>query len=738
MAFFALPGRVVERLAHTRAIGWPIAPWRAANMRLVAGEQPGGVSGRPALNLALLAVLGAGIVLLNCWMARWRVVPEHPRAFMLLFLGQLALYAVAAVWVTARRLPLRGALAIIVLVALASRLAFVAQAPTVSDDIYRYVWDGRIQAAGINPYRHAPADPALAAYRDRAIYPFINRKAVPTIYPPVAQAIFRAIYSLHRDSVAWTRIAFIGFDLLTIAVIAGLLSRLGLRPERVLLYAWHPLLILELGHSGHIDIVTICFLTLALRARLSDRPWRAGFLLACAALTKFYALIALPALLFQARRRDFRLPLALMVTMALAYLPFLSVGPAVFGYLGGYVQEEGIASGDRFYPLALLKLWRGGTLPALMPPWGLPPLGLAQLYAGGLLLVMGALALWCWLRPVASLRAIPARVLLLFAVFIALATPTYPWYSLLALAFVPFVGKRLLTVALVLVSGAGFLYLQWWWPASGGWVRAIAYGGGLFGLLLVVIASVVRLSRHRRDDAQASSVTTEPASLFDRFPWLYIICREWLFRDHTARIVAALWPSGTPQSGARVLEVGCGPGLYARRMARRFGQLQVLGLDRSPAQLRRASARATAERLDNCRFVLGDARALTQPAGTIDAIVASRLFTILPEREQSLAEMHRVLRAGGRCFIAEPRSRFWTALPLRALWFLARVACLGGHAPRKYREPTSATVLTDAAFLDLLHSQPWGAVSPWHDRQYHYALCEKAAPRSAVEALAAD
>ena len=118
--------------------------------------------------------------------------------------------------------------------------------------------------------------------------------------------------------------------------------------------------------------------------------------------------------------------------------------------------------------------------------------------------------------------------------------------------------------------------------------------------------------------------------------------------------------------------------------------------------------------------------------------MASRLFTILPEREQSLAEMHRVLRAGGRCFIAEPRSRFWTALPLRALWFLARVACLGGHAPRKYREPTSATVLTDAAFLALLHSQPWGAVSPWHDRQYHYALCEKAAPRRAVEALAAD
>jgi ubiquinone/menaquinone biosynthesis C-methylase UbiE len=186
------------------------------------------------------------------------------------------------------------------------------------------------------------------------------------------------------------------------------------------------------------------------------------------------------------------------------------------------------------------------------------------------------------------------------------------------------------------------------------------------------------------------------------------------------------------------LEIGCGPGFYARRLARHFGQLRVTGLDRSSAQLRHASARATSGRLNNCRFVLGDARALSQVAGTIDAIVASRLFTILPEREQSLAEMHRVLRPGGRCFIAEPRSRFWTALPLRTLWFLACVAHLGGYPPGKYREPASATVLADAAFLALLHSQPWGTVSQWHDRQYHYALWEKAVSGGAVEALAAD
>ena len=738
MAFFASSRRIIARPSPAAVAGWVAVRWRSANARLIAAEQTGGACHRAWLDLAVLGLFGLGLVLLNCWIAQWRAVPDHPRAFLLLFIGQLALYAAAAVWVTFRQLPMRGVLALIVLVALASRLAFVAQVPTVSDDIYRYVWDGRIQAAGINPYRYAPADPALTAYRDQAIYPFINRKAVPTIYPPVAQAIFHLVYTVSQNSVAWTRGVFIGFDLLTIVAIAGLLIRLGLRPERVLLYAWHPLLIIELGHSGHIDIVTICFLVLALWARVSERPWRAGFLLACATLTKFYALIALPALLFQSRRRDFRAPLALVVTITLAYLPFLNVGPAVFGYLKGYVQEEGIASGERFYLLGLLKLWHGGNLPALTFPWGLPQLGLAQLYSGVFLLIMAVLALRYWLRPIASLRAIPARILLLFTVFIALTTPTYPWYSLLILAFIPFANKRLMALALAIVSGAGLLYLQWWWPTSGGWVRAIAYGGGLVGLLLFAISSVMKASRDSRARTLDSAASAEKESLFDRFPWLYIICREWSFREHTTWIVGALWPIGTPQFGKHVLEIGCGPGLYARRMARRFGQLRVTTLDRSSAQLRHASARAAAQRLDNCHFVLGDACALTQPVATIDVIVASRLFTILPERELSLAEMHRVLRAGGRCFIAGPRSRFWTALPLRSRWLLASVTRLTGHPAAAYREPTSASVLTDATFLALLHSQPWGAVAQWHDRQYHYTLCEKGALDLVAEVLAAD
>ncbi len=736
MAFFTVrhalaahtPGALATRARHAFGSG---------RGQLAALDRPERSRRAALVELGVLLLLGLGIVAFAAGLAQPASLPAHPQRFLIALVAQLVLYGLAAAWVWWRRVPVRGALAIIVLVAVAARLAFATQAPTISDDIYRYIWDGRVQAAGINPYRYVPDDPALAAYRDEAIFPHINRRAVPTIYPPVAQGVFRLVYALHPDSVAWTRIAFAGFDLVTILALSGLLLRLGLRPERVILYAWHPLLILELGHSGHVDIVAICFLVLASRARLGARPWQAGFLLACATLTKFYALIALPALLDPRRRRDLRLPLACAVTVALAYLPFLSVGGKVFGYLGGYVQEEGIASGDRYYLLNLARhLW--SRLPAALPrpSWSFFP-DAAQLYSGLLVVAMGALALWCWLRPLPSPRAIPARALLLFSIFIAFTTPTYPWYALLLLPFIPLVGPRLLVPALAIVSGAGFLYLQWWSPGAGGWSRALAYGVGPLTLALAALVGLAR-GRHPRPATDGERRGAEPSSLFERFPWIYSSCREWFFRDHTSQIVATLWPAGAPREHESFLEIGCGPGFYARRLARRFDDLRVIGLDRSAAQLGHARQRATAQGLTNCRFVEGDARALMQRSGSIDVIVASRLFTVLPERECALSEMYRVLGAGGRCFIAEPRSRFWTALPLRALWIAAVVARTLRGERVCYREPARATVLTTEEFAALVTSQPWQTVERWEDRQYHYAVCEKRIAAVAMLALAAD
>ncbi len=218
----------------------------------------------------------------------------------------------------------------------------------------------------------------------------------------------------------------------------------------------------------------------------------------------------------------------------------------------------------------------------------------------------------------------------------------------------------------------------------------------------------------------------EGESLFERFPWLYTVCREHLFRDDTERIVHALWGAGSPSKGAHVLELGCGPGFYACRLAARFAQLRMTGVDRSARQLQRARGQAAARRLANCRFVVGDGRALTCPAATFDAAISARLFTILRERERVLAELHRVLRPGGRLFIAEPRSARRAGAPLHAMWLLARLADLrsaGRHG--RYREPVRVAVFTGDEFEELLASQPWARVRYWHDTRYHYALCDK-------------
>jgi arsenite methyltransferase len=218
----------------------------------------------------------------------------------------------------------------------------------------------------------------------------------------------------------------------------------------------------------------------------------------------------------------------------------------------------------------------------------------------------------------------------------------------------------------------------------------------------------------------------EGESLFERFPWLYTVCREHLFRDDTERIVDALWPAGSPPKGAHVLELGCGPGFYACGLAARFAHLRITGVDRSARQLQRARGQAAARRLAHCRFVLGDGRALTCPAATFDAAISARLFTILRERERVLAELHRVLRPGGRLFIAEPRSARRAGAPLRAMWLMARLTDprpAGGHG--RYREPARIAVFTGDEFEELLASQPWARVRYWHDTRYHYALCDK-------------
>lgn len=210
-------------------------------------------------------------------------------------------------------------------------------------------------------------------------------------------------------------------------------------------------------------------------------------------------------------------------------------------------------------------------------------------------------------------------------------------------------------------------------------------------------------------------------SLFERFAWLYVFFRERLFRNDTARIIQALWPDGRPAAGTELIELGCGPGFYSCGLASRFPQLSVTGVDCSARQLEWARKKANALALENCEFESDNVLDLSHDDESFDVLIAARLFTVLPDQEQAISEIFRILRPGGRCLIAEPRYALWASLPLLAMWLLAGVT--GGNGG--CREPRKATVLSDVEFKQLFASQPWQQIKTWQDGRYQYALCEK-------------
>jgi arsenite methyltransferase len=214
---------------------------------------------------------------------------------------------------------------------------------------------------------------------------------------------------------------------------------------------------------------------------------------------------------------------------------------------------------------------------------------------------------------------------------------------------------------------------------------------------------------------------TDARHLFEDCAWLYAFCREHLFRDHTDEIAQALFPEGVSLETMSILEVGCGPGFYARRLAQRFPTLRVLGIDRSSRLVAWARWRASAGALANCRFQQGDVESLSACVETVDAVISSRLLLVVANPKTVIAEMFQVLKPGGRLFLAEPTANFKTQLPLSAMRLVT-------HFMRSARQKTStqtAEILTSRDFEDLIRSQPWSHVSIQMCGDYQCAVCEK-------------
>jgi hypothetical protein len=357
---------------------------------------------------------------------------------------QCLVYALSA-FLLLQRWPSAGdgrvLLAVILCVAVILRIIALATPPNfLSTDVYRYVWDGRVQGAGINPYLYIPSDPAVASLRDDAIYPHINRLyTAPTIYPPFAQMVFFAI-TRFAESVNSMRLAMLGFEAIAVLALAVLLKRQRLPVHRLALYLWHPLPVWEFACGAHVDAVVLAMSLLAIIAAMSNRRSLSGALLAVAVLTKFLPVAIAPALY---RRWDWRMPAAFLVVVVCSYALYLSAGWKVLGFLESYAAEEGMTQGQGVFIAMLLQDIGLAPLPAL--------LGFAAIAAA----VLGTMVIRALSRN-RDMEAMPALAGALAIATLVLISPHYPWYFCWLVPFICFLPRASL---IYLTSAVFYLYL---------------------------------------------------------------------------------------------------------------------------------------------------------------------------------------------------------------------------------------------------------------------------------------
>jgi alpha-1,6-mannosyltransferase len=433
-----------------------------------------------AIGFYSLAAVGATLAAL---------VVVTPFAFRLggdnLYIALMVVAGLLAICATrlAERVSPTRALWLIVGLAVGLRAFLLAFDPLLSDDIYRYVWDGRVQAAGINPYRYVPADEALTSLRDDAIYPRINRHDyAPTIYPPVAQFFFALVTRL-GESVTVMRIGLLGCEAAAVVAIMLLLRRLRKPLTRIVAYLWHPLPMWEIANSGHVDALMVALMMLGIWLAIAGWPLRGAVAVALAALAKPFAALALPTLW---RPWDWRMPGLVLAVWALCYLPYLSVGWGVLGFLAaGYLNEEGFVTGDRIWPLAA---WR--TL------FGTHD-GDVLAYFALVAFIIAGLALAASFRKEHSSEVILGDVARILLSVLFLVSPNYPWYFLAITPFVALCGGAPLWTASI---GALLLQNEVDWDH---YISVLVRKTVLYGAFLVALAYSLWSMWRRRSVGEA-------------------------------------------------------------------------------------------------------------------------------------------------------------------------------------------------------------------------------------------
>jgi len=418
--------------------------------------------------VVLAAITGLGILSAIVYSANFRIHDLVPGfaglsgiqfyIVMFLFLSALYLGGVALVLKTIPNAATSwGLIGIIILLSIIFRISLLPSEPTVlSKDMYRYIWDGRVQQNGINPYQYPPGADELENMRDNRIFPNINRKDDLTLYPAGAQVFFRIFHALVGDSVIGFKGIMVFLDTLTVLVLIALLRHHGLNLSRIIIYAWNPLVIFEIAYSGHLEGLTVFLMVAALYLSAIHNKIAGVFMLALAAAIKLYPALLLAAFLNRGAR--IKGLITFFLTTLLLYLPFWGAGRKISGFLPVYLKN----------PYESFNLGLKNLLMRLIP--GLDYYLLSLIF----IMVLGIVGLVVFLKNKEDIEISWYAYILTGCLMILMPASLHPWYVIL---IIPFLAIYPSTAWLIFSCTVTLSYLKYTSPQGimPTWVLLVEY-----------------------------------------------------------------------------------------------------------------------------------------------------------------------------------------------------------------------------------------------------------------------
>lgn len=412
-------------------------------------------------NAALLSLLIIGVDLFGLY------AYLGTRLFLLspvwIFLSVYGIATLMYLYVGARilpRIPERlkpQALVYVVILAVAFRFCVLQAPPSLSTDMYRYVWDGRLIAHGINPYRWAPNSETLRFLRDPIWNP-LEYKAYQTIYMSVSEFVFALGYYLFHENLIGFKFIYLAFDVALIFVIKAILARLGRDPLHIFWYAWCPLPIVEISLAGHQDVVGVflVLLTFLLILNEKSRPYAAVALVG-ATLTKGFALLLIPMF---ARTYGRRFAVVAVVSLVYLSMPMLVYLPEFMHGMRQYLDSVNVNSGIFYF----LNKW--------MIHVTRYHYAISHWLCDAIIL---STVTWSCIKPAESAIDLLRKTFIILSITL-LAVPTlFPWYLLWILPFMGLISQRPIWALLMFSGLVGLLYTYYVYKMPLLWVPYAEY-----------------------------------------------------------------------------------------------------------------------------------------------------------------------------------------------------------------------------------------------------------------------